>query len=111
MLSDARMADSIMRHERVIDVGVLRMNMENAGAIGAHVRHRINELAHKMARIPFDAEVFTFALVEEPVPHRRLREHVVAHNRQVIRAHRTMFKGDANAFAIGMLRNRFPELY
>jgi amidase len=45
---------------------------------------------------PFDAEIPARRRVKQPLPHRRLAEHVVAHDRQMIGALRTMFEGDAN---------------
>src|SRR3954471_20445831 len=110
MFRHAGMANAVTCHECVIDVGVLRMDVKNTRPEAAHIRHGIDELTHEMTGVPFDAEVLAFALAEEALPHGRLREHVVTHDRQVIRPHWTMFKCDANAFAFGLPGNGLPKL-
>ena len=110
MLRNSRMANAISFEELTIDERVFCVNMENPGAEFVNVQDGIDELAKQMARVPFNPEVFTFAFVEETFPHRRLREHVVAHDREVVRAHGTMFERNPDAFVDGGFGDRFPKL-
>src|SRR5690348_4480031 len=63
-----------------------------------------------MAGVPFDAEILTFRLTEQALPHCRLGEHVETHDWQVIGRHRAMLEGNADTFPCRNLCNRLPEL-
>src|SRR5437762_593754 len=84
MLGNSRMTDAIKLQQLPIDESVLRMDVENAIAELVDIHYRIDELTKQMAGVPLDADILAFRLVEEPLPHRWLREHVIAHNRQMI---------------------------
>src|SRR3989449_309443 len=84
--------------------------MKNSSTELVDVCDRIDELADQMARVPLDAEVLAPCGVEEPFPHRRLAEHVVVHERQMIRALRAMLEGDAHALVRGERCQRLPKL-
>src|ERR1051326_8969618 len=110
MLGDARVADAVGFEQLAIDESVLGMNMENARPEFLNVDDRINELAKEMAGVPFDANVFAFGLIEEALPHGGLREHVVTHDRKMIRPHWAMFESDAHGFVGGHFGDRLPKL-
>src|SRR4051794_6126968 len=94
MLSHAGMANAIALEQLAVDEGVFGVYVKDARAELVNVRDRIDELTDEMAGIPFQAEVLALGFVEHPLPNRRLPEHVVVHDRQVIRPLRTMFEGD-----------------
>src|SRR5437867_4915797 len=110
MLRYARMAKAIDLEQLTVDEGILGVHMKDPRAELVNVSDRIDQLADEMAGVPFHAEILTVAFIEEPLPHRRLRQHIEAHDRQVIRRHRTMLEGDADAFIGGNFCDRLPKL-
>src|SRR5208282_3781080 len=101
MLRHAGMTDAIHLQQMTVDIRVLRMNMENARAKLMDIGDRINELADQMTCVPLNAQVLVFRFVEQPFPHRWLREHVESHDRQMITRHRTMLESNAHSLVRG----------
>src|SRR6266850_4999224 len=62
-----------------------------------------------MTGVPLDADILDFGFVEKSFPNRGLPEHVVVHDRQVIRTLRTMLEREANPVLGGKSGNRVPE--
>lgn len=83
--------------------------MENARTKPLNRLDWVDELTDQMARVPLESDVIVLRRVEESFPHRRLGERIVPHNRQVERALRAIFKGDANSVFRGVLGERFPK--
>src|SRR6266576_6567979 len=110
MLGYSRMANAINLKQAAIDEGVFGMDVEDLGAEFVNILDRVNKLANEMAGIPLDTEIRALGFVEEPFPHRWLSQHVVAHNRQMIRRHRAMLECDSHSFVGGDSGNRFPKL-
>src|SRR3954464_14478848 len=73
------------------------------------VGYRIDELAEQMACIPFNADILVLAFVEEPLPDRRLPQHVVVHDRQMKRPLGAMLESQSHSSLGRELRNRFPK--
>jgi hypothetical protein len=73
------------------------------------VRHRIDQLTHEVAGVPFQPEVLAVGGVEELFPQARLPEHVVVHDRQMIRALRAMLECNPDAVIGGEFRQRLPK--
>src|SRR5439155_13116982 len=109
MFGDARITNAILLQQRAIDESVLGMDVKDARAELVDVRHRIDELADQMARIPLQAEVLAFGFIENPFPDVGLAEHVVMHDRQMIRALRAMLESDPHPALGGELRQRLPK--
>src|SRR2546426_2083410 len=85
------------------------MDVKDARAELVDIRHRIDELADQMARIPLQAKVLAFGFIENPFPDGGLAEHVVVHDRQMIRALRAMLESDPHPALGGELRQRLPK--
>src|SRR5438874_13310059 len=96
MLRHTRMADAISFEQAAIDKCVLGVDVKNPRAEFVDVLDRINELADEMAGVPFDAQIVRAAVVKEFFPDGGLPQHIVMHDREVIRALRTMLEGDAH---------------
>ncbi len=109
MLSNARLTNPVPMEQGPVDVSVLRMEVEDAAAEPIDRSDRIDELANQMTGIKFQADVMHFGRVKKPLPHGRLREHVVAHDRQVERGLRAVFESDATSLFSGKPRDRFPK--
>src|SRR5206468_4160178 len=109
MLCHPGVADAILREQRAIDEGVLRVHVKNPRAELLNVRDGIDELTHEVAGVPLDTDVFTARSIEEPLPHGRLAEHVIIHDRQVIGTLRAMLEAYPQAAVRGGFGQRFPE--
>src|SRR5437773_5526387 len=83
--------------------------MKNARAELVDIGDGIDELADQMAGIPFQSKVLVFGLAEEPLPDGGLAEHVVVHDRQMIRPLRTLLESDSNSAVHSGLREWLPE--
>ena len=83
--------------------------MKNARTELVDVRDRIDELADKMARVPFNADILAARFIEQPFPHGWLAENVVVHDGQMIRPLRRVLEGDAHALVGGVFGQRLPE--
>ena len=88
---------------------ILGVNMKNATAEFLDRRNQIDKLANQMTRVEFQADILQFRGRKETFPHRRLRQHVVAHDRQMVRSLRAMFEGDAPPFILRELCDRLPK--
>ena len=96
VLRHARMTGAVGFQQRPVNEGVLGVNVKDARAETLEVRDRINKLANQMARVPFQAKVGARSGVEQALPHGRLAQDVVMHQRQMPGPLRTVLEGDAD---------------
>src|SRR4051794_25866251 len=89
---------------------IFRVNMKNSPAELAQVLQRIDHLANQVRGVPFDPKVIVTGGVKERLPQRGLAENVPVRHRQIPRALRTMFEGNADARIARALREGFPKI-